>query len=144
MKAYRGNSGIALHIRGTRWRCVVNLMLQAPAPGRNQCCALNMRLGGPQSWSGHWIAPIKFWTSDPPAHSFVTYELLSNSKIQFWTFSLRHIFWSLVSQKFGFLLLKVVSGPKCISHFWYVKCLYAHEKQYSTLYLLYQLSLDAI
>jgi hypothetical protein len=39
----------------TRWRCVVSLMpLPLYPQGRSLYCPLLRRLGGPQSWSGHW------------------------------------------------------------------------------------------
>jgi hypothetical protein len=70
MKAYRGSRGITplIHDLSVRWMWLVNFMLWLlDSPWQEPQCALNRRLGGPQSWPGHFgekKIPWLWWVSN--------------------------------------------------------------------------------
>ena len=118
MKAYGGSRGIASPILnlGTRWRWMVNFMLQPfPPPGKNRYNPFSRRLGGPQT--GHCGLPLPEFEPQTlqPCHIMRCWVIIK--------FSFEHLVrrtyfvCSLVNQKCWFLLQKIVSRPKYISHF---------------------------
>ena len=84
MQAYMGSKGTAPCILklSTRWKQVVSFIPQPPKLWKQTSYPSNRRLGGPQSWSGHFgegkdLLPARIQTHYHPACNLVILNMLT-------------------------------------------------------------------